>query len=441
MATVAEVRLWGTSIGAVSLEEGGRVATFQYDPNFMPSGIQLSPLVMPLSARLYQFPALPPRSFHGLPGLLADSLPDRFGNTLIDAWLATQGRRPESFSSIERLCYIGMRGMGALEFFPAAGPALRASAKISVDALVALASEVLTHRNSLQVSFSPRRRHAGLTEILRVGTSAGGARAKAIIAWNPATNEVRSGQVKAPKGFGYWLLKFDGVRANKDKELEDPKGFTVIEYAYALMAKEAGISMSECRLLEEGGRRHFMTRRFDRQADGSKLHMQSLAALGHFDFNSAGAYSYEQALDVMKRLGLPMRSIEEQFRRMLFNVVARNQDDHVKNIAFLMDKSGAWLLSPAFDVTYAYNPHGEWTARHQMTINGKTENFALEDFRACAKVAGLKRGRDREILGEVVEAVKNWPHFADMAGVPGKQRDHVTRGLRVDLGRERPSAR
>jgi serine/threonine-protein kinase HipA len=441
MATVAEVRLWGTSIGAVSLEEGAQVATFQYDPNFMPSGIQLSPLVMPLAARLYQFPALPLGTFRGLPGLLADSLPDRFGNTLIDAWLATQGRRPESFTSIERLCYIGTRGMGALEFFPATGPALRASAKIGLGALVALASEVLTHRNSLQVSFSPRHRHTGLKEILRVGTSAGGARAKAIVAWNPATNEVRSGQVKAPKGFGYWLLKFDGVRHNKDKELEDPKGFTVIEYAYALMAEAAGISMSECRLLEEGGRRHFMTRRFDRQADGSKVHMQSLAALGHFDFNTADAYSYEQAFDVMKRLGLPMRSIEEQFRRMLFNVVARNQDDHVKNIAFLMDKSGAWTLSPAFDVTYAYNPHGKWTARHQMTINGKAENFILEDFRACAKVAALKRGRDREILNQVVEAVKNWPDFADTTGVPGKQRDPITRSLRLDLGRERRSAR
>jgi serine/threonine-protein kinase HipA len=438
MATVAEVRLWGTSIGAVSLEEGAQVATFQYDPHFVPSGMQLAPLVMPLSARLYQFPALPLGTFHGLPGLLADSLPDRFGNTLIDAWLATQGRRPESFSSLERLCYVGTRGMGALEFFPVAGPALRASAKIRVDELVALASEVLTHRNSLQVSFSPRHRHAGLTEILRVGTSAGGAWAKAIVAWNPATQEVRSGQVKAPQGFGYWLLKFDGVRANKDKELEDPKGFTVIEYAYALMAKKAGISMSECRLLEEGGRRHFMTRRFDRHADGGKLHMQSLAALGHFDFNSAGAYSYEQAFDVIKRLGLPMRSIEEQFRRMLFNVVARNQDDHVKNIALLMDKSGTWVLSPAFDVTYSYNPQGKWTARHQMSINGKTEHFVLEDFRACAKVAGLKRGRDREILGQVVAAVKNWPRFAATAGVPSRQRDHITRSLRVELGRNKP---
>jgi serine/threonine-protein kinase HipA len=441
LATVAEVRLWGTTIGAVALEERARVATFQYDTNFLASGIQLSPLVMPLSAQLYQFPTLPPQSFHGLPGLLSDSLPDRFGNALINAWLATQGRRPESFNAIERLCYIGTRGMGALEFRPVIGPRLRASKKVNVDALVALASEVLTHRNSMQVSFSRRRRHAGLTEILRVGTSAGGARAKAIIAWNPTTNEVRSGQVKAPPGFGYWLLKFDGVSANKDKELEDPKGYTVIEYAYALMAKAAGIAMSESRLLEEGGRRHFMTRRFDRQADGDKLHMQSLAALAHFDFNAAAAHSYEQAFDLIKRLELPMRSIEEQFRRMLFNVVARNQDDHVKNIAFLMDKSGVWSLSPAFDVTYAYNPQGERTARHQMTLNGKTENLTLEDFRAGAKVAGLKRGRDREILTEVVEAVKNWPHFADTAGVLSKQRDHIAQTLRLDLGHSRRSTK
>ena len=441
MATVAQVRLWGSLIGAVSLEDEARVATFQYNPEFVPSAIQLSPLAMPLSQRRYQFPALPLGSFHGLPGLLADSLPDRFGNALIDAWLATEGRRPDTFNAIERLCYIGTRGMGALEFRPAVGPPLQASKKISLDALVDLASNVLTHRNSLRVSFSPKRRHASLTEILRVGTSAGGARAKAIIAWNPLTQEVRSGQVKAPTGFSYWLLKFDGVSANKDKELEDPKGFTAIEYAYALMAKAAGITMSECRLLEEGGRRHFMTRRFDRLNDGSKLHMQSLAGLAHFDFNAATAYSYEQAFDVMKRLQLPMISIEEQFRRMLFNVVARNQDDHVKNIAFLMDKTGAWSLSPAFDVTYAYNPDGEWTARHQMTLNGKTDNFELEDFRACAATAGLKRGRDGEILAEVTEAVKDWPQFATAAAVPRSQQDSIAMAHRLYFRRPRTRTR
>jgi serine/threonine-protein kinase HipA len=433
MATVAEVRLWGRRIGALSLEDGARIAAFEYDPAFALSGIQLAPLVMPLSSQIYQFPALPYQSFHGLPGLCADSLPDRFGSALIDAWLATQGRRPETFNALERLCYIGVRGMGALEFAPALGPPLRRSATVVVDALVDLASRVLTQRNSLQGSFSPRHRHEGLEELLRVGTSAGGARAKAVIAWNPQTNEVRSGQVTAPPGFGYWLLKFDGVSANQDKELEDPQGYTVIEYAYALMAQAAGIDMSECRLLEEGGRRHFMTRRFDRQGDGDKLHMQSLAALAHFDFNSAGAHSYEQAFGVIKGLALPMRSIEEQFRRMLFNVVARNHDDHVKNIALLMDQSGAWSLSPAFDVTYAYNPAGLWTARHQMTINGKADGFTREDFRACAQVAGLKRGRDEEILAEVGAAVGSWPRYAAEAGVTARQRDDISRALRLHL--------
>jgi serine/threonine-protein kinase HipA len=435
VATVAEVRLWGRMIGAVSLEEGARTAAFQYHPAFLASGIELAPLTLPLSRRVYQFPSLPEVSFHGLPGLLADSLPDKFGNALIDAWLATQGRRPDNFNSIERLSYIGTRGMGALEFAPARGPPLRRSAKIQVDELVKLASEVLTHRASLQVSFAPGRRHDGLEEILRVGTSAGGARAKAIIAWNPKTNQVRSGQVKAPAGFDYWLLKFDGVSANKDKELEDPKGYTVIEYGYALMAADAGIEMSECRLLEEGGRRHFMTRRFDRLSDGGKLHMQSLAALAHFDFNSAGAYSYEQAFAVIKRLGLPMRAREQQFRRMIFNVVARNQDDHVKNIAFLMDKTGAWSLAPAFDMTYAYNPSGLWTNRHQMTINGKTDDFTREDFKAVARVAGLKRGGSEAILAEMIDTVKEWPRYAGTAGVIAAQRDKITRTLRLKFDR------
>jgi serine/threonine-protein kinase HipA len=430
VATVAEVRLWGRRIGAVSLEDGAKTAAFQYDPAFRSSGIELSPISMPLSPRVYQFPSLSEISFHGLPGLLADSLPDRFGNALIDAWLATQGRRPESFNAVERLCYIGARGMGALEYAPTNGPRDKRSTKVQVDELVKLASAVLTHRASLQESFAPGRRNIALGEILRVGTSAGGARAKAIIAWNRSTNEVRSGQVTAPPGFEYWLLKFDGVSANKDKELEDPKGYTVIEYAYALMAADAGIEISECRLLEEGGRRHFMTRRFDRLSDGAKIHMQSLAALAHFDFNSAGSYSYEQAFDVIKQLELAMHAREQQFRRMLFNVVARNQDDHVKNIAFLMDKAGAWSLSPAFDITHAYNPVGKWTNRHQMTINSKTDNFTLEDFNAVAQVAGLKRGRPEAILAEVLDSVKRWPQYAKTAGVIAAQRDAIASSLR-----------
>jgi len=414
---IAEVRLWGRTIGAVSMEDGRDVAAFEYQSAFTASAIELSPLVMPLSNRIYEFPALSGATFHGLPGLLADSLPDKFGNALIDAWLATQGRAPESFCAVERLCYTGTRGMGALEFAPALGPKQRAAQAVEIGALVRLAEEVLLNRSDLQGHFDDAGKARALQDILRVGTSAGGARAKAVIAWNPATNEVRSGQIAAGDGFEYWLLKFDGVNGNKDKELDDPKGFGAIEYGYSLMAKAAGITMSECRLLEENGRRHFMTRRFDRLASGEKLHLQSLGAMAHFDFNQAGAYGYEQALLTVRQLQLPMAAVEEQFRRMVFNVVARNQDDHVKNIAFLMNKLGEWTLAPAFDVTYSYNPNGLWTSMHQMTLNGKRDGFTLDDFVAGAKSAMMKRGRAETILEEVQAAVQRWPEFAAEAGV------------------------
>ena len=422
---IAEVQLWGRTIGAVSLEAGREVAAFQYDAAFAASGIELSPVVMPLSERVYEFAVLPRGTFHGLPGLLADSLPDKFGNALIDAWLATQGRTADSFSAVERLCYTGARGMGALEFAPAIGPKPGKASKIEVDALVKLAGEVLTHRGDLQGHFHAAGKEKALRDILSVGTSAGGARAKAVIAWNRTTNEVRSGQIAAGDGFDYWLLKFDGVAGNKDKELEDPKGYGAIEFAYHLMAKAAGVTMSECRLLEENGRRHFMTRRFDRLAGGEKLHMQSLCALAHFDFNQAGAYAYEQALLTVRQLKLPMAAVEEQFRRMVFNIVARNQDDHVKNIAFLMNKQGEWSLAPAFDVTYSYNPSGSWTASHQMTLNGKRDGFTLADFEACAKTALMKRGRAATIIEEVQAAVKRWPEFAAAAKLADEWRDKI----------------
>lgn len=414
----ARVQLWGRTIGAASLEKGGEYAAFQYDPDFARSGIEISPITMPLSDRVYLFPELPLRTFHGLPGLLADSLPDRFGNALIDAWLARQGRTPESFHAVERLCYTGTRGMGALEFAPALGPKPTRATRIEIDELVKLASEILTERGRLKGDFSGPGQQKALRDILRVGTPAGGARAKAVIAWNRETNEVRSGQIAAGDGFDYWLLKFDGVTGNRDKEMEDPKGYGAIEYAYYLMARADGIEMSECRLLEENGRRHFMTRRFDRLAGGEKLHMQSLGALGHFDFNEPGAYAYEQAFLMIRQLDLPMRATEEEFRRMVFNIVARNQDDHVKNIAFLMDKEGRWSLAPAFDVSYSFNPGGSFTATHQMTMNGKRDGFTMEDFRVCAKSALMKRGRAERIVGEVCAAVRRWPEFAEQARVP-----------------------
>ncbi len=432
MKTVAEVRLWGRTIGAVAFDVDADIAAFEYDPAFTGSGIEISPLMMPLADRVYVFPELSRKTFHGLPGLLADSLPDKFGNALIDAWLATQGRSPESFNGVERLCYTGTRGMGALEFAPATGPKIQQATRIQIDKLVDLASEVLTHRNNLQASFGNKNRNEALQDILRVGTSAGGARAKAVIAWNPSSNEVRSGQIPAGKGFEYWLFKFDGVGGNRDKELEDPRGYGLIEYAYAKMATDAGITMSECRLFKENNRHHFITRRFDRLSGGKKLHMQSFCALAHYDYNIAGAYSYEQALMVIRQLGLPMNTIEEQFRRMVFNIIARNQDDHVKNIAFLMDKSGAWSLSPAFDMTYSFNPSGTWTASHQMTMNGKRDDFSLEDFKACGKTASMKRGRAQAIVNEVIETVSHWRNYADEVGVPVILRDKIQSSLRVE---------
>jgi serine/threonine-protein kinase HipA len=415
------------------MEDGRDHAAFQYDPAFAASGIEVSPLTMPLNERVYEFPALARNTFHGLPGLLADSLPDKFGNTLINAWLATQGRTPESFGAVERLCYVGTRGMGALEFAPGLGPKPRKATKIEIDALVRLASDVLTHRNDLKGNLGGAARGKALNDILRVGTSAGGARAKAVIAWNRETNEVRSGQITAGDGFDYWLLKFDGVTGNKDKELEDPKGYGAIEYAYHRMARAAGVAMSECRLLEENGRRHFMTRRFDRLAGGEKLHMQSLCALAHFDFNQAGAYGYEQALLAIRQLDLPMAAVEEQFRRMVFNIVARNQDDHVKNIAFLMDKQGRWSLAPGFDVTYSFNPSGSWTAMHQMTLNGKRDEFTMADFDACAKSSLMKRGRARTIIEEVSAAVARWPEFATEARVADESREKIQKSHRLSF--------
>lgn len=431
--TVAAVELWGTRIGAVALTDSNGVASFQYVPSFLTSGIQLAPLMMPLAERVYSFPELQHRTFRGLPGLLADSLPDRFGNNLINAWLARQGRTPGSFDAVERLCYTGQRGMGALEFKPAQGPNAQTSGPIQIAELVALASEILSQQQGLATSFQNPEQEEALQTILRVGTSAGGARAKALIAWNASTGEVRSGQLEAPQGFSHWLLKFDGVSGNKDKELEDPQGYGLIELAYSRMARAAGITMTDCRLLEENGRQHFMTRRFDRDDAGNKLHMQSLGALAHFDYNESGSHSYEQAFLVMQQLQLPMHDLEEQYRRMVFNLIVRNQDDHVKNIAFLMDRDGQWSLSPAFDITWSFNPAGDWTATHQMSVNGKRDQFARADILAVGRSAQLKRGRAEAISEEVIAAVRDWPLYAAEAGVTEASCSLTQASHRLDL--------
>ena len=413
----AKVFLWGSMIGAVTWLEDKEAGVFQYSPDFLGSDIQLAPLMMPLDASPYEFPALARNTFKGLPGLLADSLPDKYGNAIIDEWLASKGQTAASFHPVERLCYVGTRGMGALEFEPATlGPPASKGA-VDVESLVDLVNRILNRRAGLEGVFTSVDDREAINDILRVGTSAGGARAKAILAWNPKTNQFRSGQVEAESGFEHWLMKFDGVTSNIDMEISTPKGYGRIEHAYHLMAIEAGIEMTKCRLHHEGGRSHFMTKRFDRTAKGGKLHMQSLGAIAHYDYRQPGSYSYEQAIQVIKRLGLPQNDMNQQVLRAIFNIIGRNCDDHVKNIAFLMDRRGEWHLSPAFDISYAWNPSGEWTSRHQMSVNGKREGIERKDLVSLANAANIKMVRANQMIDSVIEVIRRWPEFADKAGV------------------------
>lgn len=424
MIESADVILWGKRIGCVVRREGVPYAEFEYDPDFVGCGIEPSPIEMPAASRIYRFPSLPEASFHGLPGLLSDSVPDKFGNAVIDVWLKTQGRAPGSLSPIERLCYTGSRGMGALEYRPSLFSEGDPDEAFQVDQLARLAADVLRSRREARTELVPGiSRYA---PILRVGSSAGGARAKALIGWNEATGEVRSGQIALPPGYGYWLVKFDGIAGNGDKDGDDAQGYGRIEYAYYLMAKAAGIQMTECRLWD---RRHFMTRRFDRTADGQKLHAQTLAALAHFDYNDPLRHSYEQAFRITRRIVNDIRAERELFRRMAFNVLAWNCDDHVKNMSYLMDRSGTWRLAPAYDECYAYNPNGSWTSGHQMSVNGKNTDVGRADLVAAGKVAGLGESVCRDIIDGVREAVCGWLRFAAEAEVPDSVAAKIERQL------------
>ncbi|MEM9015966.1 MAG: type II toxin-antitoxin system HipA family toxin [Verrucomicrobiota bacterium] len=417
----AEVHLWDREIGAVAWDSDRQIGHFEFAERFLGSGIELAPLMMPLGRAIFSFPELNRVTFQGLPGMLSDSLPDRFGNLLIDRWLAGQGRKAKDFSPVERLCYVGDRGMGGLEFFPAMKGTPTGSEPLEVQQLVRLANEALAEKGRLQTwldeGAEATEQADALREIIQVGTSAGGARAKAVIAWNPETGEIRSGQTHEKQGYEPWLIKFDGVAENRDKELADPLGYGRIEFAYHLMAREAGILMSDCRLIEENGRAHFLTRRFDRALEGRKIHFQSLCAIGHFDFNLAGETSYEQAIQTMRRLRLPRADFEQQFSRTVFNLVARNQDDHTKNIAFLMERDGSWRLSPAYDVIFAYNPSGKWTGSHQMSVNGKRDDFELEDLLDFAEFSSIRNRQAKSLISRIEEAVARWPEFAAEAGV------------------------
>ena len=413
MITLADIYLWGQHAGTVAWDENYQAASFEFTPEFASGQWDISPLMMPVRQRqIYQFPSLNKDTFVGLPGLLADALPDAFGKALLDKWLVSVGR---TFANpVERLCYQGKRSMGALEFVPAQDNYLEQGTKLEIDSLVEVAREVLDEKKKLDVNVNEDTKEA-IANIVRVGTSAGGQRAKAVIAYNENTGEVRSGQIDAPDGFSHWLLKLDGVT---NAELGDPKHYGKIEYVYYLMARVAGINMTECRLLEENGRAHFMTRRFDRLSGNEKVHMQTLCGIAHYDYKMLHAYSYEQAFQVMRQLRLPYSQAEEMFRRMVFNVIARNQDDHTKNISFLMDKNGRWSLSPAYDMSWSYNPKGVWTSRHQMSVNGKWDDITRADLLALAKNVNIKQAD--AIIDEVKEGVSKWRTFATQYSIPSE---------------------
>jgi serine/threonine-protein kinase HipA len=411
MVNLAKVYIWGEYAGAVLWNENTGFATFEYEPSFARKGWDLSPLMMPINEnRAHSFRDLSKDTFMGLPGLLADALPDAYGKALLDRWLASLGR--EFANPVERLCYQSKRSMGALEFMPAKDDYLDESSAIEISSLVQIAAEVLSDKADLKTNLKEDTKEA-LINIIKVSTSAGGQRAKAVIAYNDTTGEVRSGQLEAAEGFNHWLLKLDGVT---NAALGDPQHYGKIEYAYYKMALKAGIEMTECRLLEENGRSHFMTKRFDRMGGFEKIHMQTLCGIAHYDYKMLHAYSYEQAFQVMRRLRLPYGQAEQMFKRMVFNVIARNQDDHTKNISFLMDKTGTWKLSPTYDMSWAYNPKGEWTSHHQMSINNKWDNITRADLIAVAEAMHIKKADS--IINETCDAVSMWTTIAKELDIP-----------------------
>ena len=425
MITACEVYLWGTRIGVIYQDNHLSPGRFEYDKKFLNSGIELSPFMMPLSGRIYSFPELVRlEAFHGLPGLFADSLPDKFGNAVIEQWLISHGRSISSFSAIERLCYTGKRGMGALEYVPATETAA-SDEDIDVTDMVELATEVLADKEQSVLD----QNKAAVAQLIEIGSSAGGARAKAVISWNPKTGIIKSGQVKAGEGFEQWIIKFDGVSKNGDHGLVDKKQYSLIEYAYYLMALDSGIDMMECRIFSKDGFDHFMTRRFDRK-DGKKIHVQTLAAIKHIDYNQIGAYSYEAYAECARKIGIGKEGIKQLFRRMVFNVLSANCDDHVKNFAFQMDRQGKWSLAPAYDLTFAYNPNNKWISEHQMLINNKSSRITDNDMIQSGIQMGLTREYCVSVVEEIRQVVNNWYEYAMKAGISESRSEEISHGIR-----------
>ena len=423
----AFVHIWGTMVGAVAWDNSTSLATFEYDSGFKNKNWDLSPLKMPLQAtkNIFNFPELKPEfnspfdTFKGLPGLLADVLPDKYGNQLINRWLAQNGRVPNSMNPVEMLCFIGTRGMGALEFEPAALKESKRTFSIEIDSLVDIAQKMLSNKSSFTTNLKKEDEQA-IIEILKVGTSAGGARPKAVIAYNERTGEVRSGQTKAPKGFEHWLLKLDGV---SDVQLGASSGYGRVEMAYYNMAIACGIDMMTSRLLEENGRAHFMTKRFDREDGDVKHHIQTLCAIQHYDYNAVSSFSYEQLFQTMRELKLSYPEAEQMFRRMVFNVIARNCDDHTKNFAFRLKKNGQWELAPAYDICHAYKPDHQWVSQHSLSMNGKRKGISKNDLLVIGKSIRCKHASI--IIEEIESIIMNWKKFANEVGVSGKLRDAI----------------
>lgn len=427
----AIVNIWGKMVGAVAWDEKSEWASFEYDPAFKRLGWELSPLKMPLSPeqRIYSFPELRKETgssfdtFKGLPGLLADMLPDRYGNELINLWLAQQGRPENSMNSVEMLCFIGKRGMGALEIEPTILKQNVNTFSVEINSLVEIASKMLSKKEAFVANLKSDEEKA-MREILKIGTSAGGARPKAVIAYNEKTGEVRSGQTRAPEGFKHWLLKLDGV---SEVQLGATHGYGRVEYAYYLMALDCGIEMMPCRLLEENGRAHFMTRRFDREGSYTKHHIQTFCAMKHFDYNRVNSYSYEQLFQTMRELKLTYAEAEQMFRRMVFNVIARNCDDHSKNFSFILKQGDRWRLAPAYDLCHAYRPGSEWVSRHALSVNGKRENITREDLIVIGR--SIRNKKAEEIIDQVNDTVHNWNYYADKAGVDKDKKVSIDKTL------------
>jgi len=419
----AFINIWGKRVGAVAWDGDSQLGSVEFEPSFMQQKWDLAPLKMPVGSaegRIFSFPELREnKTFKGLPGLLADVLPDKYGSTLINTWLAQNGRPEDSLNPVEMLCFIGERGMGALEFEPVVPKVSGKATKIEIDGLIQIAQEILSGRQDFSTNLNANEKKA-LTEILKVGTSVGGARAKALIAYNNETGEVKSGQAAAPKGFTYWLIKFDGVKDDQlssgASPLSSSSGYGRVEMAYHRMAIGCGIEMMECKLLEENGRAHFMTRRFDRVPGKGKLHVQTFCAIQHYDFSQITAFSYEQLFQTMRILKLPYPRMEQLFRRMVFNVVARNCDDHTKNFAFIMDKKGKWDISPAYDLCHAYRPNSVWVSQQSLSVNGRRRDITVQDMLDVATQMNIKKGES--LIEQITNAVRKWPQYAADQKVP-----------------------